>query len=427
MCQSRKASTLQDWKELGRLIFRGLFDAVESQPRQGLNLRVSADMRCETVLIHGEEKSLADFLIRLLIFAMLPLQVVLASRPDNVQPSGLSLGLLGSPEQTARIELRRLCEGESCQSYIIYDGTINQASLKEFNNIASSQEIGTIVLLNSAEGDLTVGMQLGRLIRDLRFNSRVGRADADQTTPQAGNCYSTCALAFLGGGIRRIPEESKYGFYPLRSAQEKKGNLDEKTLKSSLSMIGQYIAQMGVDIRLLKMILEHKDQKLSVVNQVNLRLLNVDNSITVSLSKWSLQALGNGSLIATVSEKNSLGTVLVTIGLNRLGNKFICTVFIRPISAEVSPVDLVNSLNKNKIIKIRNKDLELARPLDNWSLTASGMRANFSLTEVETERLIGQPDFILDLRNNLDAHIAVQKPLTFGTSGLKGALMAIKK
>lgn len=340
-----------------------------------------------------------------------------------------SINLAASLEPTAKIQLKRLCEGKNCASYITFDGPINENSLKEFGKRASTLTSGTTVLLNSTGGDLSTGIRLGQLIRSLRFNTRVGQiSEKDNvTTLEAASCYSSCAFAFLGGVVRQVSEESKYGFYPLYSIQKTTGKLDDKALKNALANIGQYFNQMGIDIQLLKMIISLKEKELYSVNQANLKLLNIDNTASIALNRWNVQALGNGKLIATVSEKNLLGKVIMTVGISKIDNKYIFTVFIKPLFAEIELTNLADQLNKNKTITIRNISTELIKEIDQWALTTSGVKANVFLTEKEVEELARQTNFTVDLKNEQNFNNAIQSTTVFGTAGLRGALLAMKK
>ncbi len=352
-----------------------------------------------------------------------------ATRTENVKSQEQSINLAASLEPTAKIQLKRLCEGKNCASYITFDGPINENSLKEFGKRASTLTSGTTVLLNSTGGDLSTGIRLGQLIRSLRFNTRVGQiSEKDNvTTLEAASCYSSCAFAFLGGVVRQVSEESKYGFYPLYSIQKTTGKLDDKALKNALANIGQYFNQMGIDIQLLKMIIGLKEKELYIVNQANLKLLNIDNTASIALNRWNVQALGNGKLIATVSEKNLLGKVIMTVGISKIDNKYIFTVFIKPLFAEIELTNLADQLNKNKTITIRNISTELIKEIDQWSLTTSGIKANVFLTEKEVEELARQTNFTVDLKNEQNFNNAIQSTTVFGTAGLRGALLAMKK
>ena len=369
------------------------------------------------------------FCIALLLLSGLALESIAATRTDTVKSQEQPINLATSLEPTAKILLKRLCEGKNCTSYITFDGPINENSVKEFGKKASALPTGTTVLLHSTGGDLSTGIRLGQLIRNLRLNTRVGQVSEKENaaTLEAGSCYSTCAFAFLGGVIRQVSEESKYGFYPLHSIQKTTGKLDDKALKNALANIGQYFNQMGIDIQLLKMIINLKEKELYIVNQSNLKLLNVDNTASVTLNRWNVQALGNGKLIATVSEKNLLGKVIMTVGISKVDNRFVCTVFLKPLFTEIELTNLADQLNNSKAISIRNSGIEMTKEIDRWAITNTGIKANVLLSEKEVEAIARQTDFTVDLKNEQNLNNVIQSTTVFGTAGLRGALLAIKK
>ena len=368
-------------------------------------------------------------LIALLLLLGIALQGSAVTRTDNLKSQEQSINLATTLESTAKIQVKRLCEGKNCASYITFDGSINEISLKEFGKRASALPSGTTVLLNSTGGDLSTGIRLGQLIRNLRLNTRVGQVlEKDNVaTLESGSCYSTCAFTFLGGVVRQVSEESKFGFYPLHSIQKTTGKLDDKALKNALANIGQYFNQMGIDIQLLKMIIGLKEKELYIVNQANLKLLNVDNTASVTLNRWNVQALGNGKLIATVSEKNLLGKVIMTVGISKIDNRFICTVFLKPLFTEIELTNLAEQLNNSKTISIRNSGTEMTKDIDRWALTTTGIKVNVFLTEKEVETLARQTDFTVDLKNEKNFNNVIQSTTVFGTAGLRGALLAMKK
>lgn len=367
--------------------------------------------------------------IALLLLLGIALQGSALTRTDNLKSQEQSINLATTLESTAKIQVKRLCEGKNCASYVTFDGSINEISLKEFGKRASTLPSGTTVLLNSTGGDLSTGIRLGQLIRNLRLNTRVGQVlEKDNVaTLDSGGCYSTCAFAFLGGVVRQVSEESKYGFYPLHSIQKTTGKLDDKALKNAIANIGQYFNQMGIDIQLLKIIIGLKEKELYFVNQANLKLLNVDNTASVTLNRWNVQALGNGKLIATVSEKNLFGKVIMTVGISKIDNRFICTVFLKPLFTEIELTNLADQLNNSNTISIRNSGTEMTNDIDRWVLTTTGIKANVFLTEKEVETLARQTDFTVDLKNEKNFNNVIQSTTVFGTAGLRGALLAMKK
>ncbi len=82
----------------------------------------------------------------------------------------------------------------------------------------------TTIFLHSLGGDLGAGMEVGRLIRDARLNTGVGRNTRDPEQADSidlysnsriypGYCVSACTLAFLGGVARHVNAGSTYAVH----------------------------------------------------------------------------------------------------------------------------------------------------------------------------------------------------------------------
>ena len=91
-------------------------------------------------------------------------------------------------------------------------GTINAAAVEQVRQLLQSGRIlaGTDVYLDSSDGDVAAGMELGRLFRAARFNTHLGtwRTGSWRTAgPPArpATCLDACAYAWLGGVYRWSP------------------------------------------------------------------------------------------------------------------------------------------------------------------------------------------------------------------------------
>lgn len=121
------------------------------------------------------------------------------------------------------------------------------------------------VLLNSPGGSLLEGISLGRLIRERGWSTEVGRLAVDQTDPTGkklvpGECFSACALAFLGGSYRQPESALSLGFhqfheggksytgYELAPTEIRAEGLSDAQVISGL--IVTYMVEMDVDARL---------------------------------------------------------------------------------------------------------------------------------------------------------------------------------
>jgi hypothetical protein len=133
--------------------------------------------------------------------------------------------------------------------YIFADGEIDVGSderLEQFlraNNVPQKSEL----FLNSPGGNLIAGIKLRKVIRAYRLHTYIGKdqngKDAYDTAP--GECYSACALTFLGGEYRFYHSGSEYGVHRFYAPANSTGDADTAQILSA--MIVQYIRDMGAD------------------------------------------------------------------------------------------------------------------------------------------------------------------------------------
>jgi len=72
------------------------------------------------------------------------------------------------------------------------------------------------IYLHSEGGSLTGGIKLGRMIRKHMLHTNIGQLDRTakgRVSASKGECYSACALAYLGGRFRFLMSGSAYGVH----------------------------------------------------------------------------------------------------------------------------------------------------------------------------------------------------------------------
>src|ERR1035437_2483096 len=111
--------------------------------------------------------------------------------------------------------------GSGGNAWIVADGEITADTPKMFRQFLVSEQIKPgsryEVYLNSPGGNFLGGLELGEIIREFGFGTRIARSvslgiplvnfgQAEHDGP--GACYSACAFAFLGGSWRIAAERS---------------------------------------------------------------------------------------------------------------------------------------------------------------------------------------------------------------------------
>lgn len=159
--------------------------------------------------------------------------------------------------------------GTSGETWIVADGEIVVGTPRQFLKFLQEEEIGKgaryEVYLNSPGGILVAGLEMGRIIRDYGFGTRVARSvPFSWSTPELpfegdedGHCFSACAFAFLGGKWRNARDRSlgvhqHYTKDALIDVHAKKFSaIDISAQQKVAALLADYIARMGVDGRFL--------------------------------------------------------------------------------------------------------------------------------------------------------------------------------
>jgi hypothetical protein len=129
---------------------------------------------------------------------------------------------------------------------VYLDGRIDAGAPARLSKALTGITGKVTVWLNSPGGNLYAGMQLGRIIREHGASTHI----IDSRTLLPGECYSACALAFLGGVHRFIDNGARYGVH--RASLPVDRSSGERDLGQDLSAaIGSYMREMTIDPRLL--------------------------------------------------------------------------------------------------------------------------------------------------------------------------------
>ena len=174
---------------------------------------------------------------------------------------------------------------------VYLDGTIDDGAPGRLSQALDGVYGQVDVWLNSPRGNLFAGMQLGRIIRTHGAWTRI----IDYRTVRPGQCYSACALAFLGGVYRFNDHGARYGVHraSLR-VDSPTGGVD---LGEHLSTaIADYIREMGVDARLLALWSKAGPDEMYVLSQKDARDLGVVNNGRKP-PEWSIVNTPGGALL----------------------------------------------------------------------------------------------------------------------------------
>jgi len=147
---------------------------------------------------------------------------------------------------TVKIAPRSRAKAFRATTLVYLDGRIDSGAPDRLSRALGETQGPIAIWLNSPGGNLFAGMRLGRIIRAHGASTHI----VDFRTLRPGECYSACAMAFLGGVHRFSDHGARYGVH--RASLPVDRATGQRDLGGDLSAaIGSYVREMGVDARLL--------------------------------------------------------------------------------------------------------------------------------------------------------------------------------
>jgi hypothetical protein len=354
---------------------------------------------------------------------------IVSPAPAAISPPIAAAQSQSTTDTKANFSLASVCEREKCELMVLFDAPINKANVDKFIQSTASIPAGTAVLLNSTDGDLNSGIRLGQVLRQKSFNTRVGRTQLNKKILNEidGQCYSACILAFAGGVNRRIDPNDKIGIYALRSNTK---TVNENEMKTAVNSLGSYFDQMGVDRRFVDQMLQAKGTSVSLISLSSAKLLNLDNGTRIVTYPWRMQALDDGLLIILVTEKQATNNFSITLGLTKQNKDkdFRLTIYAKPLSGNLNLNQLADHLNRDTRLQLAFNNQAVAPSLIKpGEATSNGVQTAISLSDKDLMGISSALEFELNLLHSGNNPYKLDGVTIFGTSGLKGALAAIKK
>ena len=132
------------------------------------------------------------------------------------------------------------------ERWLVYlDGPVDPGATSRVVSLVLTEHItNAVVYLNSPGGSLVTAMQLGRVLREHAFDTRVGSRTTDPTRATAGTCHSACPFILAGGVQRSLEPGSAVG---LHRAENRVPVRDEDVFQHVVgTQVVEYLAEMGV-------------------------------------------------------------------------------------------------------------------------------------------------------------------------------------
>ena len=163
------------------------------------------------------------------------------------------------------------------QHWLIYlDGPVDAGATSRVVSLILTEHIThAVVYLNSPGGSLVTAMQLGRVLREHAFDTRVGTRTTDAARATAGTCHSACPFILAGGVQRSMETGSAIG---LHRAENRVPVRDKDAFQHVVAIqIVDYLAEMGVraDVANIMAATAHDQiRDLTIDEALQLNLLN---------------------------------------------------------------------------------------------------------------------------------------------------------
>jgi hypothetical protein len=206
----------------------------------------------------------------------------------------------------------------------------------------------TVIYLNSLGGDLSAGMQVGKIIRESHLNTGVARNTRDPSQANTidldafshvypGYCVSACSLAFLGGVSREVKAGATYAVH-----QVSMNCIDKRKARSqfpwvampsvnycpeldqALAMVQiasgavvEYVRQMGADPIFLTEMAKAGPNAINPLTQDQLNAYRIN--YTLRTSSWSYETDAQGQFFLQYRKGNEWKEDRVELFCNRTG------------------------------------------------------------------------------------------------------------
>lgn len=258
------------------------------------------------------------------------------------------------------------------------DGPIDAGAASRLRSHLQAIKGGQVTYwLNSPGGSMTAGMELGRIIRQTGIFTNVGRYRGEDSRSTPGGCYSSCALAFLGGRYRYLENDSEYGVHRFSRTNTSIHDLDDAQVISA--NVAAYIREMDVDPALFDLMTRTSKDQIYVLTKKQLTDLNVINNGRLR-SKWSIEAIDNTMYLRGLQETVwGIGKALFVCGRGVIFNSFA------PVSKEQADSmirgEWVHSL-------VADSNVMPIAPIGKWRYDGYYLNIQFLLTPSQVQNMM---------------------------------------
>jgi hypothetical protein len=160
---------------------------------------------------------------------------------------------------------------------VLAEGEITGDTPAQFTAFLSTHPSVDAVYLNSPGGDLGSGIDLGYEIRRAGLDTRLGGSPVSSFgVPTAGQCYSSCTFAFLGGVSRSVTPDSHFGVHRFKGTQS--GGDAQQSMQLTQELAGElvgYVREMGVSTEMYMLMTTASPDDIRELDLPTMQRLNI--------------------------------------------------------------------------------------------------------------------------------------------------------
>lgn len=185
---------------------------------------------------------------------------------------------------------------------VFISGYIERETVARFKDLGYLHSAGVgLVFFDSPGGDLLAAMELGQLIRERGFSTRVGR-QGQGTARLPGRCESACPFAFAGGRFRFLEADSKLGLHQFISSGGDQAN-DLKTGQVVSTMIANHLTSLGISVSVMERMVSADNGSMAYLTPVEAFDLGLVNAGTLP-AQWQVKDVAGA--VALVGEQERI-------------------------------------------------------------------------------------------------------------------------
>lgn len=174
---------------------------------------------------------------------------------------------------------------------IYAEGFIDAQAANRLESLIEKHNISpySVLYLNSLGGSLGGGIELGRIIRKHGLSTSVGRYGNGKEQPnESAQCFSACALAYLGGRFRYFNDRNAFGVHRFYSVRRLENEEDRAQILSAF--IVSYLQEVGIPGRFFIEMTRAGPKDIILLSKAELETLGVVNN-GFEPTRWSIEAL----------------------------------------------------------------------------------------------------------------------------------------